>query len=513
MKSNLFKLLGPVRGVLVGSVLSALSITLTVQNAGAAYSCASVLSNEIREALSRELVPAADLNTQIAENYESWNVTALKEIASLARRVPSLSESAGGKRLLEGLNEVLLDERLSSFHELIQKAASNAQRDARAKKSLENGRDLFLTHLEAEVTNLMGKDVAKSRIAELKGRGKITKEEMMHALGDMTVAEARINLVGEKGINEVSPDSVIGRYLSKAAELGHPVKTLVGKFLTSPRSTARGSERLFVSVDRKTAPLIEALIGKNPHFLVHNHTPGQGTLHLTHNGQDISYAKYDGAGEIAGGTRYMEVDTMAPIIPLSSVEASNAMNYFELGRLTRSARTKYPSSLVDMTSGTPQLYMRPGAYTCCSHWFGEMAIGEKLVSKYSVPGQSDSYGRNQDPLAVDQTKTRTAPVGSFTHFSQHGDNIEIGTQSRTDRLTRMVWQSGKGSEQMWGMLGAKTQLSKAELTNPGYILYTLVATGDAARVPVVLIYRENATKPLTQAVLDQLRNDNNIPNY
>ena len=446
-------------------------------------------------------VPAADLATQVTQNYSAENIEAYKLIETTKTQLAGLNQEAN-QPMLNALREVLVDEELSAFHMTIRKTfAGLAQFQPANAAEAGAVRASLIQSLTAELSKFMSPAQAQER-AQLLESATLTKADMMRALGQMSASESLVALVGAEGIQNVSADSLVGRFLTEAQAMGINPSKLVSSFARTNDGTERGEERLFVSVDARLAPLVNKYFGNNPHLLSHGHTRGQGTLHLNFLGKDVSYTRFGGEHTMGFG-----VDTIVPYIVLSTTEGSRVKNYFDLGNLTNQARSKYPWSLVKIDETNQETpYCRTGGYSSCTHWFGEMAFGDRLVDQYSFPGNADQYACTTDPQVTDQRALRTGAVGQITHFKQGGATpTPIGTETRIDRLTRMVWRDGQGNEQMWSVLGTPWALEDGSLANPGWVLYTLLGSSRASRVPVVFVYRQDATAPLDQTAIDALK--------
>lgn len=340
---------------------------------------------------------------------------------------------------------------------------------------------------------------------QILNQDKITIKKLKQVLGEMTFEESLEALVGTGGIKNLQGDSLIKRYLDANKEKGYEISTFVGRFKKGPGYSGRGDEKLFISVDPRAASLLEEIISDNPHLLMHTHTPHQGTLSMKHRGLIIAYA-----GQLYEPSTMNDlgVGSILPVIPLSSVESSNTINYFDLGRI-RNKYAKYPWGFrnIDEQNGVDEAYCRTGGYNSCTHWVGEMPIGEKFVSEYSMPGYvgDDPY---YNPLGDNDRsqELRTKEVGKFNVFkSPNGYQNEIGTKERQDRLARIVWTHGVGREQLWSMVGDRNAegLAKGEWANPGWVLYSFLTRTTQDRVPVVFLFREFATEPLDQNTIDE----------
>jgi hypothetical protein len=411
-------------------------------------------------------VETANLAKQIESGYDSQNARAYQSFQAVKAALPNL-ERGGLRLLIKSMKDVMQDEELSVFHQRLQVLFDGVQADISAGKIKSNGTPKEIatqtlasmqSHLSVELLKVMSAKDASLRV-KLLTRPYISQFQMLRALGYMDVNETVASVVGDGGL--------VARYVKEAAANGKNVASLVATFATKPGGTDRSPARLFVSVDATTMSLANKIFSENPSLLIHNHSPSQGTLHLIHRGQDISYARYVGASPLS-----TQIGSMFPIIVLSTTEASRAQNYFDLGNLSGTQRSKYPWSLKQIKGEEQINYCRLGGYISCTHWFGEMPIGDVNVETYSFPGQPDTYAGQDDPAATNKKVIRTGPVGTYSHFTQSGaDLTAIGSDLRLDRLTRMVWNQNAGHEQMWSMLNGKLQLSEEFLS---YLLFALM---------------------------------------
>ena len=468
-------------------------------------------------------IPVADLAAQAAANYKSPNISAYKAVEQLRTSYPTIFNE-GNQRVMSLVKEVLENEELSMTHQVIERSfnamsteisRTNPETAGTGSVELKEGQqftvttnDLFIGAfqkalvLELQKTMPVQKAIARARILEGEN---LTRDQIMKALGDLTRQESLEALIGPNGIHQIAPDSLVGRFMSEAAaKFGKNITTHIGRFYMKPEDIAvSGPERLYVSVDATTMQLANEIFNQNQNLLIHNHTPRQGTLYLQHNGYNINYASLSGAQGLASST-----DSILPLIPLSTYSGSRTYNYAELGSQSR-ALAKYPSGFrIQNPDGTWTKYSRDCSYNSCTHWVGEMPIGDRLTDTYTFPGHrnDDPYATPiNDPLSTDQSELRHGPVGRFTHYTSTTQSFEIGNESRRDRLARLTWREGQGYEQLWKMIDQQQTLADGEFANPGYVLYSFIGRTQTNYVPVVLVVRNDASAPFTQQTLEALK--------
>jgi hypothetical protein len=506
------------------SLISALLIPSFVSQAfAAAPMCVDVVK------VPAPAVPAANLDQQLAAHYPSENIKAYADLVFIRGRLTELE--AQSPILMNGIKEILQDEELSTFHMTLKFALQKIRAQLETNQLVRNAdgtfsapgqpgisqADTFKQHLKTGLLEALSKIMSPAEAAKrvaLLDADVLTKFQMMRALGNMNADESLRQLIGEDAnLEQIAPDSLVGRFLSQSQAAGVTPSTFVGTFHTEPGlQSPRGERRLYVAVDARNVKIAQEMFMMNPNLLSHYHTQGQGTLNLMHTGKQITYAQYlqpqnAGFTEVRGAV-HVTGNIAIPMIVLSSTEASRATNYFTLGTITSKARSKFPWSLQDMSDGVPaekRPYCRTGAYQSCTHWVGEMAIGDKLVPEYKFPGDNNDDGPGaKDPFATDQKLFRTGPVGKYTHFTKPDGRQElIGTDTHMDRLTRIVWTQNQGHEQLWSLLNGEQKLKRGEFANPGWVFYSLIGTTPTERVPVVLLYRPDASQPLTDEIITQ----------
>ena len=440
---------------------------------------------------------SADIYAQAAAGYDSMSAEVVRTMDAIRARHRGI-DHASNQPIRDAIDALIADEELSVFHtrinetltEVLNRLPDTSQNPRNTAARGEEFRTAFFEVLWDQLAELMPEAQATRRIEEFENATVASREQAMNFFGGQNFAESLRSLM-------TGGDSLIARYRDRARTvLGGDVATLQHSFVAGPPSdperTHRGPARLVVAVDARTAPIVQEVFGYNPHLLFHTHTPNQGTMAMYHYAWNISYAMYNQEGQMQ-----LPVNSIMPAIVLSTTEASRVINYFDLGHLTNHARTKYPWSFLNQTTG--ETYVAPGAYTCCTHWVGEMPFGDTTASEYGTAGMWEGAGADR--------RIRLGGPNEYTHFQVPGRGAEaIGRETRIDRLTRLVWKMRQGAQQLWQVLGLRTGMSRSELVNPGWVLYNLVGDANSDRVPVVFFWVQDARQPLTPQQLDNLRN-------
>lgn len=457
------------------------------------------------------------LDKQLEREYQSVNIDSYRVLKTILEVHPEFKEH---KELINSIEQLIAKEELSSFNQMLFTVLTGLNSEIHEVTKTNLIPKLQERILE-ETSKFMPKVDAEARVKLLEKKD-ITVADLMQALGKMTAKESLQALIGKNGIDDIDPDSLVGRYLKQvSSRRKKEVSTFKGRFLKGPGYDGHGTaEKLYISVDEGSVKDLAEVIGANPHLLLHNHTPEQGTLEMYHQQTKLSYSGSNrDETSLAqlnswNGDAKPQSGTIWPVIALSSIEASNAKNYFDLGHLEQKY-AKYPWGYRQLKETDFDIvdegYCAHGGYTSCTHWIGEMPIGEKLVSKYSVPGNTNDGHTDDanDRFYANPKKLRTQAIGTYNTFlTPEGEHLVIGQVKRVDRLARMVWKENQGHEQLWSMIGdSRAQgLAKGEWANPGWVLYSLLNRTKQERVPVVFIMRKSATAPLTQEDLDTLQN-------
>lgn len=312
------------------------------------------------------------------------------------------------------------------------------------------------------------------------------KLNLAKVLGNLSHDQMLQHLLGDS-LENILPDSLLGRFLQEATKvLGAPPATRLTRFPSLSSTRGHNGTRLFIALDAQTFPIYKEFF-TNPHFLTHTHSSRQGTLYIAHNGLVGSYAKLDSE------MREPSIDSLLPSILLSSAEANNMLLFGELGRAD-SEVAQYPWTLGQVNLRKKQFtpYSAKSAYTCCTHWIGNIPIGEITTNKHMFPAQ---YNGN-----TATTKILSRYNVKFEGIEDHPENIDWDYVEnlgpfRPHAYTRLVW-TVPGRQQLWQVLGLRDQQIQGELANPGYVANSLITKTSPDRVPFVFFMTEDARQAL-----------------
>ena len=316
-------------------------------------------------------------------------------------------------------------------------------------------------------TLLQGKVPAASIPSRIKNllKDPSSVQALKRALGEMTLAETQAMYFGSNPLAP-SAESWLGKYISETG-----AATLVRQFEKVPGSGDYGVERLVVSVDQQSMPAWIKYFG-NEHFFGQLHTPRQGTLMVTFNNHTASWT---GANR-TNAMRMPTVDSFAPLMILSSTEGGRMERYFTYGKDWDSfQRIRNPWENAE--------YCATGAYGSCTHWFGNIPIGDRLVTEYKLPGWVD-----YDPYTPPTLRGPQDP-------SPRIETLNPYLHAETDEALREVLRY-PGQEQLSTLMGLERQQLGAELANPGWVAISVLGHAPQSRMPVVFRFVGDAKAPL-----------------
>ena len=320
--------------------------------------------------------------------------------------------------------------------------------------------------LEANLRGLVPEATIKPRIANLLADPS-SLTALKRALGELSLAETQAMYFGSNPLAP-SAESWLGKYISETG-----AATLVRQFETAPGSGDFGVARLVVSVDAQSMPAWIKYFG-NEHFFGQLHTPNQGTLLVTFNNHTASWS---GANR-TNAMRMPTVDSFAPLMILSSTEGGRMERYFTYGKDWDSfQRIRNPWENAE--------YCATGAYGSCTHWFGNIPIGDRLVTEYKLPGWVD-----YDPYTPPALRGPQDP-------SPRIETLNPYRRAESDETLREVLRY-PGHEQLSTLMGLERQQLGAELANPGWVAISVLGHAPQSRVPVVFRFVADAKAPLAE---------------
>lgn len=333
--------------------------------------------------------------------------------------------------------------------------------DARTKVS-----NVLRDHLKGKVPE----DGIDARITDFLQGGKIYR-----ALGEMNHQEVGLLLHGG---NPLAPTltSKLGKLIND-----FQLSTVVRKFDQGPGYGGKGGDKLVIAFDANSAPEVKKIL-EEIHLLTHYHTPQQGTLKMTHEGRFFGWS---GQGSQIDATLSSDSVAGSLIIPilLSSTESQRVRNYvhYKIASSSGNAIAEQPWKL----NG----YCAIGGYTSCTHWVGNIPIGDTRVNAYTFPGKIDGYASNS--ISPDEAIDRVPRTKELAEYSLDPQQFN---QEQME-LTKMVWKV-PGNQQLAYVLGLGRAHEGGMLANPGWVAHTLLSRLDNQRSPFVFLQTGMARDPI-----------------
>lgn len=283
-------------------------------------------------------------------------------------------------------------------------------------------------------------DIINTRIQMLKSADK----KNWHAiLGDLSLQETQVLFYGGD-VQHPTEGSLLGQYLKQTG-----AKTKMVGFAKKYREADLGPEKLVVAVSPQTFEKFKEIILSNHHFMT-----VVGHANVIHGG---NFYNYNGQkSEI----RALGQGTPFPLLILKTTESQRMTRYMDL-----TTDPRYSSWIGQNPLKKPwylENYCAKGGYECCTHWLGNIPLGDQLVKEYSFP--PSEYGQ--------------APKGPQIKPLQDYITTEQNSVLKT------VWKN-PGHMQLSEMMGQKEANVTGEMASPGYVLHTMIGPTSAERIPLV----------------------------
>ncbi|MCB0351775.1 MAG: hypothetical protein KDD38_11365, partial [Bdellovibrionales bacterium] len=284
-----------------------------------------------------------------------------------------------------------------------------------------------------------------------------SEKTFLKVLGDNSLQEMQEYMYGADPLNP-SAESLLGQYIKETG-----AATLVRTFPQTGKARRQGTPKLVVAISSETAKKYHKYFDK-PEFLLHYHYPEQGTLQFGQAGVIGSYGSLSRNDFV----RFTELGTIVPHIVLKTTEAGRARNFFRLGaRNIEIALTPW------LLTG----YCAMGGYSSCTHWVGNIPIGDEKVESYTFPGKIDRFAHNEV-----SKKPQTQILQPYNDYVD-------------DKNLTSVW-TVPGHMQLWEVLGLRGPQIGGLLASPGFVAHVLSARTSVERVPVVFLVVKDHKAPI-----------------
>ena len=235
-----------------------------------------------------------------------------------------------------------------------------------------NVTDAFVPELERILAGKVPADTIPARVAAFRDWKEIQigidakMRRLRYALGEMDLQEVQRLTYGENPLIP-SAESRLGKCI---AETG--AQTVIKQFPQYPYQTIdngaglldqmveTGPQTLVVAVSPASFAAYQKYFS-GVEYLIHIHTPGQGTLMMGHRGNAF---QYHGSSD---SMRAPGAGTILPHLLLSTSEGQRVAQYAEL--------MKRSSGVAERPWTIPG-YCPTGGYGSCTHWVGHIPIGD-----------------------------------------------------------------------------------------------------------------------------------------
>lgn len=302
-------------------------------------------------------------------------------------------------------------------------------------KKLPKGRRVTEAAAEKAIRAVLLNQVPASsldkRLADLKAQ---KKGSVLRALGDNELAEMVELFVGKPG-GSPSSDSLLGQYV---AETGATIR--LRSFPLTETGKKEGVKRLEVAVSQESFAAFEKYFGREEFLTIVGHA-------LLVQGGKVKGLRFD-------ALRLPHLGLAMPMVVMKTTEGQRTTQFLELFE-TLGNGWHHVAALPWLIPG----YCATGGYECCTHWIGNMPVGDKLVDTYTFPGRWEN----------NREKPRAKKLKAYEGQSE---------------LVRRVWQV-PGHEQFAEMLGQRQANLRSDFATSDGIARTLLGPTSLERVPVV----------------------------
>jgi len=123
-------------------------------------------------------------------------------------------------------------------------------------------------------------------------------------------------------------------------------------------------------------------------------------------------------------------------------------------------------------------YCKTGGYSCCTHWIGNIPIGDTLVSEYTLPGTEEYLIKNGQYVVkngIYQMKYSAPVIAKLKPWEPKDNKQELLTK---------IWKV-PGNMQLSEVIGQKAANGRGEFASPGWVIRTLMGPTAQERVPVI----------------------------
>lgn len=321
--------------------------------------------------------------------------------------------------------------------------------------------DRMRAALRATLEGKVNASSVDERISALDGD---SPDRVVRALGDMSLDEVGELYYGADPLNP-SKGSLLRQYLDNTG-----ASAIAKSFSNGPdKGDTFGPERLVVAVSADTFAEYQRL------FVRLDNLAPIGHAGIIQNGEM--------RGWHTGGMRLPGPGNILPTVLLKTTEAQRAEQYFKMMVLARTNGLgwQYWNNPMMQPWMLNNYCTQAGGYSCCTHWIGNMPLGDELVSSYTFPPRVDNNPNGVVPAPI------VAALKPYEH---------------ANAMVKRIW-STPGHQQFGEMIGQGEANARGDMASPGWVITTLIGPTAVERVPVVFYFVADHKAPLKASLIPQ----------
>lgn len=341
------------------------------------------------------------------------------------------------------VHSLILDQEMSYYPQMLLKLMQNLRQDFQADTG-DDFKRKFRNAAYEMLKDQVPESSIESRIQEfLDHRASLTR-----LLGDLTRKEV-LELLYGSDLQNPDPQSLVGRYIMESG-----AQKLTRQFNVGPDSNELGPPRLVVAVSEKSFPIFQKYFTRLEFLSVIGHA------FVVQNGKLNSYM------HVQEPLRASTPGNILPLLVLKTTEAQRAQQFFL-------ALNKYHRGGWFDIVKQPWLmgYCPQSGYDNCTHWIGNIPVGDARVDKWSLPGLMDGPQKEQPRIG------------------------EVKPPQSDDPLIQRVFKV-PSNMQLSEVIGQKDSNLRGEFANPGWVIQTLIGPTGSEFVPIVFLWTEDHRKPV-----------------
>jgi hypothetical protein len=315
---------------------------------------------------------------------------------------------------------------------------------------------------------------------------RITPDNILQVLGDLTNQETLRLYVGDRP-DRVLPDSILGRYLAESGALLQRRSFTEKGTMAAGQVPRTGKRRYVVPVDAANFELFKKYFSNEFHqtysVFGHAHPIWEGKLLYQMGGFQVQDFNFPGK------------NAPLPLVLLKTTEGQRMQNFItafqKIGRNTNQQPNfgrqgwdnpaRAPWSYIPAVGGGRYMEVR-SKYSCCVQYQGNIPIGDRLVTKITLPSAGiPEPGQNA-------WNVMDVPVEVDLHPPDYSNAPDL-------EPVKNIWTYPL-HEPFSAVLGLAQNNGQGEFASSGWLIQTLMVSAPLDRVPFVIIFTDNAKAKL-----------------